>query len=213
MENIVRAAELHDMGSMIKIDFQGRGYIAQKAVASGFQAILFTDCRNAEEVKESIRLISPETIPDGGGLGYPNRRYIGFQPRIPQTAHAQRLRDIVRVFMIEKKAAMENIDAICSVPGVDMVQFGPSDYSLSQGWDAKDHTEENKATEREMIKIALAHGVQPRCEIPTVDAAQYYIHLGVRHFCLGDQFVKLLNIWTQEGGAMRKLADNLPSKS
>lgn len=30
LENICRAAELHDMGSMMKVDFQGRKYIAQK---------------------------------------------------------------------------------------------------------------------------------------------------------------------------------------
>jgi hypothetical protein len=42
-----------------------------------------------------------------------------------------------------------------------------------------------------MIAVALKHGVQTRCEIPTVEAAQYYMDLGVRHFCLGDQFAVL----------------------
>jgi len=35
--------------------------------------------------------------------------------------------------MIEKKSAMQNLDEILSVEGVDMVQFGPSDYSISIG--------------------------------------------------------------------------------
>ncbi len=209
MEVIAMAAELHNLGSMIKIDFQSRGYVAQKAVASGFQAVMFTDCRNADEVRESLRFVKPETPEDGGSFGYPNRRYIGFQPRLVQTAHANRLREVVVAFMIEKKVAMDNIEEICSVPGVDMVQFGPSDYSLSRGWDAKDHMDEYKAAEREMIRVALKHGVQPRCEIPTVEAAQYYIDLGVRHFCLSDQLARLTAAWTQEGGAMRALADGL----
>ena len=37
LENMCRAAELYGMGSMIKVDLQNRGYVAQKAVASGFQ--------------------------------------------------------------------------------------------------------------------------------------------------------------------------------
>lgn len=209
METIAMAAELHNMGSMIKVDFQDRGYVAQKAIAAGFQAVMFTDCRTADEVRETIRMVKPETPEDGGMYGYPTRRYIGFQPRLPQTQHAARLREIVIAIMIEKKASVDNIEAICAVPGVDMVQFGPSDYSLSRGWDAKDHVAEYKEAEREMIKAALKHGVRPRCEIPNVEAAQYYIDLGVRDFCLGDQVAKLQAIWNEEGGAMRKIADGL----
>lgn len=209
MENIARAAELHNMGSMIKIDYLNRGYVAQKAIGSGFQAILFTDCRTAEQVSESIRLVKPETEEDQGGFGYPNRRFIGFQPRIAQMEHAARLRDTVLCFMIEKKEAVDNIEEICSLDGVDMVQFGPSDYCMSRGWNAKDHSAEAKEAERHVIEVALSHGVQPRCEIRSVEAAQYYIDLGVRHFCLGDQFTDLLTIWTEKGGKMRALADLL----
>ena len=125
LENMARAAELHGMSLMMKVDFQNRGYVAQKAIASGVQAILFTDCRNAQEVEESIHLVTPETAQDGGQFGYPNRRFIGFQPYLPQMEHAQRQRDIVRAFMIEKKSAVDDIEAICSVPGVDMIQFRP----------------------------------------------------------------------------------------
>ena len=209
LEVLAMAAELHNMGSMIKVDFQNNGYIAQKAVASGFQSVLFTDCHDAEETKECVRLLTPETEPDRGGFGYPTRRFIGFQPRLDQTVHSQRLRDVVKVFMMEKKKAIDNIEAICDTPGVDMVQFGPSDWSMSCGWDRKDKTNEFKEAERKMIKAALKYGVHPRCEIPSPEAAQYYIDLGVKHFCLGDQFAKLMGIWTTEGAEMRKMAEAL----
>mgnify|MGYP000747375598 CR=1 FL=1 len=117
LENMARAAELHGMSLMMKVDFQNRGYVAQKAIASGVQAILFTDCRNAQEVEESIRLVTPETAQDGGRFGYPNRRFIGFQPYLPQMEHAQRQRGIVRALMIEKKSAVDGIEAICSGAG------------------------------------------------------------------------------------------------
>jgi len=41
--------------------------------------------------------------------------------------------DVVVALMIEKKSAVENLEEILSVDGVDMVQFGPADYSLSIG--------------------------------------------------------------------------------
>lgn len=209
LENLARAAELHEMGSMIKVDFLNRGYVAQKAVAAGFQAILFTDCRNAGQVEESVRMMKPETPEYGGMYGFPNRRFIGTQSHLSQLDHAKRLSEVVLCFMIEKAEAMENIEAICAVPGVDMVQFGPSDYSMSMGVNYQDHVPEAKAAERKMIEVALKHGVQPRCEIPSVKAAQYYIDLGVRHFCLGDQFAVLRQFWTGEGAKMRGVADSL----
>lgn len=67
--------------------------------------------------------------------------------------------------MIEKKETMDNIEEICSIPGVDLVQFGPSDYAMSMGKNKADIDEECKAAERKMIEVALKHGIQPRCEI------------------------------------------------
>lgn len=209
MQNFCIAAELHNMGTMMKIDFQNRAYVTQKAIASGFQAIMFTDCHNAAEVAEAIRITTPDTPVDKGIFGYPNNRFIGYEPHLPQMEHAQRLRDIVRVFMIEKASAVDDIEAICSIKGVDMVQFGPSDYTMSLGWNQKEHKDEYKAAERKMIEVALKHGVHVRCEIPTVEDAQYYIDLGVRHFCLSDQMAKLTQVWTQDGAHMRQVVSQI----
>ncbi len=209
LENMARAAELHDMATMIKVDFQNRAFVAQKAMASGFQAVLLVDHKNADEVRESVRVLKPDCPQDAGRFGYPNSRWIGYQPSNAQMDYARMVRNSVVAVMIEKKDAMDNIEEICSVPGVDMLQFGPSDYSMSCGWNAKDHQDELKEIERRMIKVALAHGVQPRCEIYTAEAAGYYMDLGVRHFCIGDELKVLTNYWTSTGDAMRTLADSL----
>ena len=209
LENIARAAELYEMGTMIKVDFQNRGYVAQRAAGAGFQAINFTDHHNADEVRETVRMMKPETPQDGGRFGYPNRRFICCKPTVDQFTHAQRLREIVLCFMIEKKDAADNIEEICSVPGVDMIQFGPSDFAMSSGWLAGQHADELKAIERHCIEVALKHGVAPRCEVNTAEAAKYYIDLGVRHFCLGDQTRMLNMFWRGEGAKMRAVADEL----
>jgi 2-keto-3-deoxy-L-rhamnonate aldolase RhmA len=209
MENIARAAELNNMSTLIKLDFQNRAYVAQKAMASGFQAILFTDHKTAAEVRESIHLVRPDTPQDQGRFGYPNRRWIGYKPHAPQMEYAAMVRDTVLAFMIEKKEALDNIEEICSVPGVDMVQFGPSDFSMSNGWNASEHVDEFKAAERRMIEVALAHGVQPRCEIGSPEQAQYYMDLGVRHFCLGDELGNASRYWSQQGRALRNMVREL----
>lgn len=208
LENIARACEASGISSMIKVDFQNRFYVAQRAMAAGFQAILFTDHETADEVRESIFMTSPH-VEDKGRFGYPNNRWHHYQPYLSQMDYAAMVKSTVRCFMVEKKAAMDNIEEICSVPGIDMVQFGPSDYCMSRGWNAKEHQDEVRAEEERMIKVALAHGVHPRCECDTLEKAEYYKSLGVRHFCIGDEFRNQVAAWNGALKDVKQLASSL----
>ena len=209
LPNMARAAELNDMGTMIKLDFQGRGYVAQKAVQSGFQSILFVDHVNPDQVRESVSLIKPKTAGSVGKFGYPNGRYIGNQSHIPPLEHVDRLNEVVLCFMIEKEEAVMNIEEICSIPGVDMIQFGPNDYCMSKGWNRLDHVREFKEAERKCIQAALDHGVRPRCEIATPADAEYYIKLGMKDFSLGDQVAKYKAFLNGEGKEMRDMVNDI----
>lgn len=209
LENLVRAMELHGVGSMIKVDFQNRFYVAQRAMASGFQAILLTDHKTAEEVAETIRMLKPDTPQLQGRLGYPSRRWIGYTPNLPQMQYAQMAADTVIAVMIEKDTAMDQIEKICSLPAVDMVQFGPSDYAMSRGWNLEEHLEEIRIVEERMIRVALEHHVYPRCEIDCVEQAEHYLALGVRHFSIGDELRTNMSYWKNVGGSMRQIVENL----
>ncbi len=206
LENICRAAELYEMATIIKVDFQNRGYVAQKAMAAGFQGILFTDHETPDEVIESIRLTTPATPDCGGRFGYPMRRFIGAQSHVTPMTHADRVKKIVRCFMIEKVSALDHIEEICAIPGVDMVQFGSGDWGMNQGFDRTERPEECKAAERKMIECALRHGVRPRCEIHGASEAEYYKNLGVKDFCLNDEMSCLRRFWNDEGKKLRQFA-------
>ncbi len=60
-----------------------------------------------------------------------------------------------------------------------------------------------------MIRVALKYRVQPRCEINNPSEALYYIDLGVKHFCIGDELYNNMTYWTKTGGEMKKMADML----
>ena len=208
LENMVRAAELHDIGSMIKVDLQNGHYVAQRAVAMGFQAVLFCDHKTADEVRKSVWALSPD-CPGEGRFGYPNSRWIRYTPHIAQMDYAEMVRNTVKAFMIEKQETVDNFVEICSVPGVDMVQFGPSDFSMSKGWNAGEHRQELQEIEEYVIRTALSHGIAPRCECDTMEKVEYYKSLGVKHFCVGDEFRILNAYWKGTCGEVRKLADTL----
>ena len=123
LDNVCRAAELYGLGSMIKIDQSHQAFLAQRGIGAGFQAVLFTDCRSAEDVRECVRIARPDTPQHNGLYGAAARRNTpmgaGGSP-----AYVQAIRDTVVAVMIEKKGAVDELEEILSIPGLDMVQWG-----------------------------------------------------------------------------------------
>ncbi|MEY8339030.1 aldolase/citrate lyase family protein [Lachnospiraceae bacterium 62-35] len=205
MENMVRAAELHGMASMMKADYQDRGFAAQKAVASGFQSVLFTDHTTPKEIEETIQLVLPKCPAYGGRMGYAARRWIGYQSAASQDEYADMAAATVKAFMIEKKEAVDNIEEICSVPGIDMIQFGPNDFALSSGFNMKDDKKRVRDAEKKVIETAIRHNIRPRCELNSAEEAKYYLDLGVKDFSLGLELRILQTFLTKEGDELLNL--------
>ncbi len=198
LDNFGRAIELFpNMSSMMKVEEQTRGFIATRAIDAGIQNVLFTDCRSAAEVRECIRLVRPETPEAQGTHGASMRRNVGYVLEGGSEAWVKAMNDVVIAIMIEKKAAMENLEEILSVTGVDMVQFGPTDYSVSIGKTGQGRNPDVQKVHRDMIELALKKGVAPRVEIASFEQAKPYIEIGVRHFCIGWD-IRTIYTWCQQ---------------
>ena len=121
--------------------------------------------------------------------------------------YVQALNEIVVAVMIEKKAAVEILEEILEMDGIDMIQWGPADYSVNTGMAGNMGAPEVKATERRVIEMALKAGVQPRAEIGTPDQARYYLDMGVRHFNIGTDISILHSWWKDNGNDLRKAVE------
>jgi 2-keto-3-deoxy-L-rhamnonate aldolase RhmA len=207
LDNMCRAADIYGMSMMIKVDQEPRGFIASRAIGSGFHSVLFSDCRSAEDVRECVRVTRPETPEDGGTFGVATRRftYMGYGGT-PE--YVQALRDIVVVIMIEKHGTVDNLEEVLEVEGVDMIQWGGSDYSMSIGRAGERNSPDLKKTERRVIETSLKMGVPPRAEINTADQAKYYLDLGVRHFCIGTDITILHGWWKSHGETLRRAIED-----
>jgi 2-keto-3-deoxy-L-rhamnonate aldolase RhmA len=204
LDNLGRAIELFpDFTGMIKVEQHTRGHLAMRAIGSGIQNILFADIRTPADAHECVRVVRPEH-PDHRGLhGVGMRRDARTVMHVGSAEWTRALQECVVVLMIEKKEALENLDAILSVEGVDMVQFGPADYALSMGWSRPDAADAIRAAERMVIQKALSKGVQPRAEITDARDAGWYLDVGVRHFCVGHDVGILYDWWAEQGRVMR----------
>lgn len=206
LDNIARAIDIFpSMSSMMKVEEQTRGFIATRAIDAGIQNVLFTDCRSAEDVRECIRYVRSE-LPDAGGIhGFGMRRSTGYGGYGTLDEWTKAMNEIVIAIMIEKRGAVENLEEILSVKGVDMVQFGPSDYSISIGKPGQTRSEDVQKAHRDMIELAIKKGVAPRVEIGSFEQAKPFVEMGVRHFCVGWDTMVLSQWCRQQGKAMKDM--------
>jgi len=138
-------------------------------------------------------------IASGGEVGAPVEQ--------AQKDYIQTIRDVVVVLMIEKKGAVDDLEEILSLPGLDMIQWGAADYTISVGRPGQWTSPETKAVEKRVFETALKMGVPPRCEINSPDAAKYYLDMGVRHFCIGADLLVWFEWCRKNGEVMRKALD------
>ena len=197
LDNLARASEIVDISSMIKIDYSSRSYLAGRALAAGIQNILFVDTRTVQDAEEAERAVRAEPK---GMSGYRMDRRCGYVGVTATGADVVKMCDeVVVALMIEKKPAVENLEDILSVEGIDMVQFGPMDYSLSIGLPGEVGHPKVKEAEIRTIKTALKLDVAPRAEVRNLEEARKYLDLGVRNFSLNTD-VKILFDWLRENG-------------
>jgi 2-keto-3-deoxy-L-rhamnonate aldolase RhmA len=208
LENLGRAIDLFDhMTGMMKIEQHTRSYLATRAIGSGIQNLLFADVRTVEDVRECVRAVRAETPGRDGLHGVGMRRDVGYVLEGGSPAFVEALDRAVIALMIEKKQAVESLDAILSVPGIDMIQFGPSDYAMSIGLTGDWNHPKVRDVERHVITESLARGIAPRAEISHPRQAERYLEMGVKHFCMGWDMSILHEWFTQTGGPMRELLE------
>ena len=205
-ENFARAVELFpSMSSMIKVEREPRLHITQRAIGAGIQNVLFADCDTADDVYECISLVRPGTPEDNGIHGASMRRNTSYGLETASRDWAQAMRDVVIEVMIESETAVKNLDEILSVEGLDMVHFGPSDYSLSIGKIGQEKSPEVQKVHLEVIGKALQKGVRPRVVIGSYEEAQPYFSMGVRDFCVGNDLGILYRWCRGTGEKMREI--------
>ena len=198
LDHLGRTVELFDgMSAMIKVEPTIKTHLAQRAISSGIQNILFADVRTVADAEECVAAVRAESPQTGGHHGSEDRRFAGYVLESGSEAYIQALEDVVIALMIEKKEAVDNLEAILSVKGVDMVVFGPNDYSMSIGKPGQARGQEVQEAHSHVLKTALKFGVQPRPSIGSVEDMDRFIDMGIKHFCIGTDLGTIYK-WAQD---------------
>lgn len=128
LEDLLRAAELSGLVSMVKLR-RSEPEMAADVFNAGAQFVMAPHITRAEQLHQLIH--ASRFTPDGLRGACPVARYVGYGAYpIAHAVEATRAYGMV-IPIIEDKEALDNLDEILSVEGVDIIEIGPYDLSLS----------------------------------------------------------------------------------
>jgi 4-hydroxy-2-oxoheptanedioate aldolase len=218
LDNLGRSFELMNMAGMIKIEQTQYTPPGHAAIGAGFQSVLFADIRTVEDAKLAVDAVRAESTMVRGVRGR-GRLGVGMRRDV---RHGSARRNACLCRCVERRGdrhhgsrrnpASTTSTAILSVPGIDMVQFGASDFSMSIGKTGQYSHPEVLEAELKTIKTALKKGKHPRVELRDPSAAGKYLEMGVKHSASLDVRI-LADWWDTKGAEMRKLLRTKPKKS
>jgi len=202
-ESMVRAAVISGVVPLLRIDHDKD--VIRKALEIGAGGILIPHVITPEEVEDVVSAVKfpPRGIRGMGSLNFSGRwGTVGAKEFIRWSDEEQ----LVGV-MIEDIRAMEHVDKIMAVDGLDYVLFGASDFSVSIGHPGEGSHPKVMEALRETVKAADRHGVYV-CKgvgYPWVENARKFVEMGCHMIELGHDATILRAIWSRKGEEIRGL--------
>ncbi|KAJ9656835.1 hypothetical protein H2198_004723 [Neophaeococcomyces mojaviensis] len=127
MHNSVAAISALGVSPIVRI--RGPAHdIIKRALDTGAHGIMVPQINNAEEAQQIVQSAKfPPQGVRGQGSAFPAIGHDLTMPEYMKSANET----ILTMIQIETRAGVENVDAICAVPGVDLVFIGPNDLAQS----------------------------------------------------------------------------------
>jgi 2-keto-3-deoxy-L-rhamnonate aldolase RhmA len=154
--HLVRAAESAGVIPLVRVP-ELRPYVVGKALDTGISGIIFSHIHNRAEAEEAVRLCKYPPAGDRSmctairSSWYASENWSDYQQRAND--------DLMVIALIEDREAVNNMDEIAAVPGIDVLFVGPGDLSQSVGAGHLGHGHPAvEAATRRSAELARQHG-------------------------------------------------------
>ena len=192
LENIIRAAEVSGTVPLVRIPERSK-IMTQKALDVGAMGIVVPWIQSGEDAKEAVKDAKYPPIGHRGSCFL--TRPTAYSSRFTLNYWESANQNTLVVPLIENQTAIDNIDDILNVPGIDFIFFGGRDYSMSCGYSQVNNPATNSAREILMKKcekygVPLAHFLYS----PFEESVKNSIMLGAKVLVAGGDVSLFLQI-------------------
>ena len=180
--NMVRAARVSDMDVMAR-PAKGEFMRMARLIEAGASVIMYPRCESAEEAKQ---IVHHAKFPPLGQRGFfsasPDNPYC----MTPMTEYLHEANEqTVLLAQIESPHAVQQAQAIAEVEGIDMLFFGPGDFSIAAGVPGQMDSDVMQDALAKMAAGALAAGKRFGTLVPDVEHAKRALDLGASMVAYG----------------------------
>lgn len=203
LEHIIRAAEVSGTVPLVRLPERSK-VMTQKALDAGAKGIVVPWVQTKEDIEEAIKDTKYPPIGHRGScfLTRPTGYSSKFTPDYWESANENTL----VVPLIEDQIAVNNIEDILQVQGIDFVFFGGRDYSMSCGFAQVNNPVTNSAREQLMEKCREYN--TPLAQFlysPFQESVKNYIEKGAQVLVAGGDVSLLLEICRE----LRQVVDSV----
>ena len=194
--SMLQAISLAGAVPMVRIPFGDHG-IAQRALDAGAMGLIFPMINTVTLAEDAVR--SCRYPPLG------ERSYGPIRARLHIDIDTEWVnQQVLCLVQIETKEAMDNLDGILAVSGIDGVYVGPADLALSHGMPPG-----KSSPELDALLSRIVDGCRSRARIPAIHTlsgadARDKVALGYRMCSIGSDSVWLGSGYTQQVSLARE---------
>lgn len=203
VEHMIRSSIVSGISPIIRLD-KDNPYLIRKALEIGAEGFIIPSIRTADEVRDVVKAAK---FPPMGERGFSTLCFSAGYGLVPGDKWVEwSNRETMVGVMIETVQAVENVDEIMSIEGLDFVLFGPADYAIDSGL-GKPNNNHPKVQDglKRTIEAAQKYGKYTMFGIglPWKEQAEKYIEMGVNMIEVGHDYSILGRGWKEALAELR----------
>jgi 2-dehydro-3-deoxyglucarate aldolase/4-hydroxy-2-oxoheptanedioate aldolase len=175
--DLARTAKYVGLTPFVRVPDITYPHIAQ-SLDSGAQGVMIPRVTAAQQVLQAVQIMKyPPLGMRGNAL---SRGYTNFKSGSVAEVMAEVNEETLLIVQVETRQALENIEEILAIPGVDVALIGPTDLSISLGVPGQIDSPQMDAAIKTMITACQQHGVFPAIHMNDLELAVYWAKNGMR---------------------------------
>ena len=206
LADFLAAFSFLDLVMIVRVPIPDAHYVTM-AIDAGSQGVLAPYCETVEEAKEVVG--ATKLRPLKGAL----LRKAVETGEFPSQASKEYLENLNRnnvcIIGIESVPAIDNLDQILKVDGIDGIFVGPNDLSISLGVPNEYDHPDYEAALRRILSICKAHNTPTLIHNQTVPMSQKWLREGARFVLHASDQQIVPKAFREEFGAIKAVGEEL----
>ncbi len=182
--DLSRTAKYVGLTPLVRVPDMTYPHIAQ-SLDAGAQGVVIPRIYNPDQVREAVQITRyPPQGMRGNAL---TRGYTNFKSGVVSEVMAAVNQETLLIIQIETRQALDSVDDIVSIPGVDAAFIGPNDLSIALGLPGQIESPEVEAAIEATIAACQRHHVIPCIHMNDLKLAVHWAQKGMRLVSVGSE--------------------------